>query len=520
MCRSIEYSATAVKQELIQTQEQQQVQVQQQRLKAQHVMLVRMLEMPLAQMEQHIQAELQENPGLEATPQSDAERLAEHDNASDGDDSTADETFEEKEERQERADELDLALESMDRDDRLESSNYERLHNADPDADQEERIYGQTQSFYDRLTEQIGEHDLTDRQRLIMEYLIGSLDSDGLLRKELGLIADEIAIKEYIDVSTAEIERCVDILQSFDPAGIGAQSLQECLLIQILRMKPTYMTKLMHRVVDTFYNEFTHNKWRTICSRMNITPETGHEVLAQLRRLNPRPGAAMGETMGRNTEQVTPDFIIGIDDDDNITIHLNMGNVPELHVSHDFEQMMDAYKQNGASMSRADKEALLYMQQKVQRAKNFIYAVQQRQNTLLQTMRAIVTLQRRYILSGDEWELVPMKLKDVAELAGVDISTASRVCLSKYAETPWGIVSLRSFFSNSITTEDGEEMSTIRIKNALRELIESDEGKELSDIKLAEEMKRRGYPIARRTVAKYREQMGIAASSLRKNRDQ
>lgn len=509
-------------QELIQTQEQQLTQqlTQQQRLTAQQVMVVRMLEMPLAQLEQNVQAEMDENPALEGeTPEA-----AEADyGASEGDGETtdsdmADESndFEAEEERKEREDELDSVLDSIDRDDRLDSYNYERANNSDPDADQEERIYGNTESFYDSLREQMREQTLTQRQELIMEYLIGSLDNDGLLRKDLAALSDEIAIKEYIDVSEEEIERCLTILQSFDPAGIGAQSLQQCLLIQIFRRQPSHLTSLMHRVINECYTEFAKKHWAKITERLGMSQYTAQEVFSEIRKLNPRPGAALGETMGRNTQQVTPDFTIDTDDGGNVSFTLNRGKMPQLYVSPDFENMIDAYRKNPASMTRSDKEALLYAQQKVNRARSYIEAIQQRQATMAATMRSIIALQKPFLLSGDEADLKPMILKDVAQRASLDISTVSRVCSSKYAETPWGIIPLKSLFSDAYDTGNGEAVSTRTIKQALRELIESEaSGKPLSDIKLAEEMKKRGYPIARRTVAKYREQLGIPPSNLR-----
>lgn len=506
-------------QELSQTQELQQIQQQQQRLTAQQIMVVRMLEMPLAQMEQNIQAELDENPALEGEEQQDdvLTAIADDGDNSDDDGEEGEENFEEREEREERKDELDSVLDSLDSDDRLPSSDYERANNHDSDADQEERVFGSMESFYDTLREQTGEQVLTERQELIMEYLIGSLDSDGLLRKELATLADEIYIREYIEVTEDEVEKVLSILQSFDPAGIGAQSLQQCLLIQIFRKQPTAVTKMMYTVINDYYPDFTKKKWKKIQEHMQMSDYLAEEVFGEIRKLNPRPGAALGETMGRNTSQVTPDFIIDCDENGNISCTLNKGKMPELYVSRDFEEMIEAYRQNPASMTRRDKEALVYAQQKVNRARSYIDAINQRQRTMTATMRAIISLQKRYLMSGDESDLRPMILKDVADIAHVDISTVSRVCNSKYAETAWGMVPLKSFFSDGYNTGNGEEVSTREIKTALKELIESEpKGKPYSDIKLAAQMKLMGYPIARRTIAKYREQMGIPTSILRK----
>lgn len=503
--------------ELSNIQQQEQQLTQQQRLRAQQVMIVRMLEMPLAQFEQNVQTELDENPALEGERGDEQEMYGDDyamgssdgDEAYDGDDAEM--------EREERADELDKVLDSIDSDDRMEQSNYERANNNDPDADQEERIYGNMESFYDKLREQMGEQSLTERQELIMEYLIGSLDSDGLLRKDLYILSDEIAVHEYIDVSVEEIEHVLNILQSFDPAGIGAQSLQQCLLIQIFRKQPTPVTKLMHTVISEYYDLFARKHWKKIAEKMGMSDYTAEEVFAEIRRLNPRPGASLGETMGRSVEQITPDFTLDISDDGEISFTLNKGRVPMLYVSHDFEEMIDTYRQNPQSMTRRDKEALVYAQQKVNRAKMYIDAIRQRQQTMIATMRALIVLQKQYLISGDESDLKPMILKDVAERSQLDISTVSRVCNSKYAETPWGTIPLKSLFSDGYDTGNGDEVSTREIKNALKELISREaKGKPLSDIKLAAEMKRLGYPIARRTVAKYREQLGIPPSNLRR----
>ena len=351
-------------------------------------------------------------------------------------------------------------------------------------AGNETPVWGNSESFYDTLHSQMGEQDLTERQELIMDYIIGSLDSDGLFRKDITSLSDEIAIHEYIDVSPEEIEKVLTILQGFDPAGIGAQNLQQCLLIQIFRKKATPLTKLMYQVINDYYEEFTRKHWKKIEELMQMDSITAEKVFGEIRKLNPRPGAALGETMGRNTQHVTPDFIVTVGED---------------------------------GMTRSDKEALLYAQQKVSKAKAYIDAMKQRQQTMVLTMKTIISLQRKFILSGDESDLIPMKLKDIADRTNMDMSTVSRVCASKYAEMPWGIIQLKSFFSEGYDTGDGETVSTKEIRKALKELIDNEpQGKPLSDIRLAAELKKMGYPIARRTVAKYREKMGIPTSNLRR----
>lgn len=484
-------------------------------LNAQQVMMMRMLEMPITQFEESVRMEMDENPALdgdemEGNSSGDDAEYPDNADQMDSDDSqdTAD---------SERRDELDSVLENMSRDDRIEMSDYDRQSNRDPDADQEERIWGNSESFYDHLQAQVGEHDLTERQEIIMDYLIGSLDSDGLLRKELPLLSDEIAIHEYIDVGEEELEEVLRILQGFDPPGIGAQSLQECLQIQILRKTSTPVTKLMHEVVSDYWNDFTRKHWNRIAEQMQMGSTTAQEVFDGIRHLNPRPGAALGETIGRSNEQITPDFIVSVDDEENIHFTINKGKVPELHVSRDFEEMVDTYRQNPSSMTRTDKEALLYAQQKINRARSYIEAIRLRQRTMTDTMRAIIRLQRKFIITGDDSDLKPMILKDVAKLAGVDFSTVSRACSTKYVQLPWGIIRLKQFFSSRYSLGDGEEVSNREIKNALQDIIDSEtKSMPLSDIKLAAELKKRGYPVARRTVAKYREQLGIPVAALRK----
>ncbi len=487
-----------------QVQEQQLAQVQQQRLNAQQVMYVRMLEMPLTQYEEYVKTEIDENPALEPDIQENS-------------DST--DSYEGGEETGNSNEDIDAAIDRYD-DDRYDddyvptaSASY-----ATSDKDGNETpVWGNSESFYDTLHSQMGEQDLTERQELIMDYIIGSLDSDGLFRKDITNLSDEIAIHEYIDVSPEEIEKVLTILQGFDPAGIGAQNLQQCLLIQIFRKKATPLTKLMYQVISDYYEDFTRKHWKKIEEQMQMDSITAEKVFGEIRKLNPRPGAALGETMGRNTQHVTPDFIVTVGEDGEIYFSMPKGRIPQLHVSQDFENMIQGYRQNPNSMTRSDKEALLYAQQKVSKAKAYIDAMKQRQQTMALTMKTIISLQRKFILSGDESDLVPMKLKDIADRTNMDMSTVSRVCASKYAEMPWGIIQLKSFFSEGYDTGDGETVSTKEIRKALKELIDNEpQGKPLSDIRLAAELKKMGYPIARRTVTKYREKMGIPTSNLRR----
>ena len=388
----------------------------------------------------------------------------------------------------------------------------------DDSADYEEMVYGDTTSFYDKLKEQMGETELSDKDQQIMEYVIGSLDSDGLLRKDSESICDELAIYHGIDCSVEDIDRVIGTLQTFDPAGIGAHTLQECLLLQIRRRPGDALKPLMQKVITDCFDEFTKKHFDKIRAALGVDADTAERVQAELRRLNPKPGSALGETEGRNVQQITPDFIVDTDDNGNVTFTLNGGNIPELKVSPSFADMLDTYKNNKASMSRRDKEALLYAKEKVERARGYIEAIKVRRRTLTITMQAIIDWQRKFFQDGDESDLKPMILKNIADRTGLDISTISRVSNIKYAQTNWGTFPLRFFFSDGYTTGEGEELSTRKIKLALKDLINNeDKAKPMSDDALTKALAKQGYPIARRTVAKYREQLGLPVARLRKN---
>ncbi len=337
------------------------------------------------------------------------------------------------------------------------------------------------------------------------------------MRKSSDSIADELAIYHNIDATTAEVDSVLRKLQQFDPAGIGARSLQECLLLQIDRRDDSKLKTLMLRVVKSHFEEFTRKHWDKIKAALELTELQTETLAKELRRLNPKPGAAMGETVGRSLQHITPDFIIDTQDDGTVTFALNNGDVPELHVSQSFVDTMNEYQTNKQHMSRQMKEALLYTKKKIDAAQGFIEAIKMRQRTLTVTMKAIINWQHKFFEDGDEASLRPMILKDIAEKTGLDLSTISRVSNSKYAQTRWGTFPLRHFFSDSYVTESGEELSTRRIKAALKDIVDAeDKNHPLSDDALKDELKRKGFPIARRTVAKYREQLDIPVARLRK----
>ena len=498
-----------------QIQEQLQQQKLGQTFSQQQLLQSSLIELPVAQLVDRINTEMNDNPALETESPYDDDTIAtEETDFGGGSDAEGAEDFETATEREERQSALDEALSGLGRDDEdlpvyQSGSSYSE--------DREEMVYGESESFYDQLKEQVGEMELTDKERDIIEYLIGSLDDDGLLRKDLSIVSDELAIYHNIDASEKEIEHVLLILQAFDPAGIGARSLQECLLLQIERRDPSKLRDLMERVVNDYFEAFTRKHWDKIQDDLKLNDTQAEALFHELRKLNPRPGASLGETVGRSMQQITPDFIVDTQDDGTITFTLNNGEVPELKVSQSFVDSMKEYQQNKDHLSKQTKEALLYIKKKVDAAQGFIEAVKVRRHTLTVTMRAIIQLQRQFFLDGDEASMRPMILKDVAEKTGLDISTVSRVSNSKYAQTRWGTFPLRHFFSDGYVTESGEELSTRQIKAALRDLVDAeDKRKPLSDDLLKDLLAEKGFPIARRTVAKYREQLGIPIARLRK----
>jgi len=497
-----------------------QIQEQTQQLKLgqmishQQLLQASLVELPVMQLVDRINTEMNDNPALESAGSGD-EDYQDHQDYSDYQDSAegADD-FESATEQEERQSALDEALSGIGRDDE-ELPVYQGGHSASEE--REEMVYGETSSFYDQLKEQMGEVDMTEQERDVMEYLIGSLDDDGLLRKDLEIISEELAIYHNIDLTVGQIEQVLKKLQEFDPAGIGARTLQECLLLQIERRAPSRLRDLMEQVVNSYFEEFTKKHWDKIQSSLGLNDAQAEVLFQELRKLNPRPGASLGETVGRSLQQITPDFIVDTQDDGTVTFTLNNGEVPELKVSQSFVDSMKEYQQNKEHLSRQTKEALLYIKKKVDAAQGSIEAVKMRKHTLTITMRAIIQLQHQFFVDGDEASLRPMILKDVAEKTGLDLSTVSRVSNSKYAQTRWGTFPLRHFFSDGYVTESGEELSTRQIKAALRDIIDSEDKKRpLSDDQLKDLLAAKGYPIARRTVAKYREQLGIPIARLRK----
>ena len=492
----------------IQTQTQQQIQT----LSPQQILAGKLLELPAVELEDRVRAELLENPALEEGK----EATADNDYADD----TPDTETESPEDGGDTGyDSLgDYLTEDDIPDYKLQENNRSR------DERPEEIPFSDTTSFYETLKEQLGEHDLSEHQRTLAEYLIGSLDDDGLLRKSLDSISDELAIYAGIETTPQELEEGLHVIQSFDPPGLGAQSLQECLLIQIRRKMEQQpkgadlsLLKAEEAIVADCYEEFTRKHWDKIQQKLGIGEDLCEQAIREVCRLNPRPGASMGETIGKNMQQIVPDFLVDTYDDGTISLTLNNRNVPELRMNRDFTEMLEEHTKNRANQSKESKEAMMFLKQKIDAAQGFIDAIKQRQNTLLTTMQAIIDLQRPFFQEGDESLLRPMILKDVAERTGLDISTISRVSNSKYVQTNYGIYPLKFFFNDGYTTESGEEMSVREIRRILKECIDNeDKKKPYTDDELTEILKQKGYPIARRTIAKYRQQMNIPVARLRR----
>lgn len=500
-------------QKIIQTQSLQQTQT----LSPQQVLQVRLLEMPVSELEQRVKNEIIENGALE-----EGDHYPEADDSYNAD--TQEDAYEAAEGGMEAYSDL-VSSPSKELKDALgdyrnsdEVPDY--LLKNYPQNDTMETIeYSDTISFYEQMKEQMNECELTEKQKMLMEYLIGSLENDGLLKKPLSTLADELEVYHNEPTTVEELEQVLHILQEFEPAGIGARSLQECLQIQIRRDKRfhTPLKQKEYRIITQYYEEFTHKRWDKIQQRMKLTDEEVELLQKEIRKLNPRPGSSMGELVGHNYQQVVPDFIVETEDDGTITMTLNQGDVPELKISDSFLDILRQYDQGRQKISRSEKDALLYTKQKIEKAQIFIDAIRQRRHTLTVTMQAIIDLQRPFFLEGDELLLKPMILKDVAERTGLDISTISRVTGSKYVQTNYGIYPLKWFFSDGYTTEDGQEIATRKIQNALKEIIENEDRKKpLSDETLTQMLNQKGFPIARRTVAKYREQLGIPVARLRK----
>ncbi len=472
-----------------------------QKLSPQQIQLMKLIQLPTQAFEQRLKQELEENPALESgKEQSEALEDAYEDAF---DDSTDSDTINAE----------DINIDDYLSDDEI--PDY-RTHTSNYSADDDEKSvpYAAGISFNQYLINQLNTVYLNDEEWAIAEFLVGSVDESGYIRRPLSDIMDDLAFTQNIYTEEKRIEAVLKVVQELDPPGVAARSLDECLMIQLQRKHPTAAVTLAIQILKKSFEQFTKKHYSKLLSKYDITEEQLKEAILEIEKLNPKPGGSYsGNT--RIIEHVVPDFSIKIVDGE-LELTLNGRNAPELHVSKDYSNMLQGYKES-KEKSKSQKDTVLFIKQKLDAAKWFIDAIKQRQQTLFITMSAIMEYQKEYFLSGDERKLRPMILKDIADEIQMDVSTVSRVANSKYVDTPYGTKLIKEFFSESMKNEQGEDVSTREIKKILETVIgEEEKKKPLTDDKLAKMLKEKGYPIARRTVAKYREQLGIPVARLRK----
>ncbi|MEO8710957.1 MAG: RNA polymerase factor sigma-54 [Parafilimonas sp.] len=477
-----------------------------QRLSPQQIQLMKLLQIPTANLEERIKEELEENPALEVTEEG-------------------------KEEGEERMEEFDAPEEEYDG----SVEDYENIDISDYVSDGDDEVadyklrddnYGDNEeqktiplrvetSLHDILVDQLGMLSLDERRLKIAEQIVGSVDDDGYLRRELSSVVDDLAFRQNIDSTEEEIEELIKLIQQFDPPGVCARNLQECLMLQLVRQQAEGRdVELAIQIADKYFDEFTKKHYEKIQRGVNITDDELKEVITLILKLNPRPGGNVGE-VNKAESYIIPDFFI-INTAGKLDLTLNSKNAPDLRISEGYRDMLKEYDR-GTKKDKRQKEAVLFIKQKIDSAKWFIDMIKQRQNTLLSTMGAIMHYQKQFFLTGDETTLRPMILKDIAEITGLDISTVSRVANSKFVQTEFGTYRLKFFFSESLSTDSGEEVSTREVKKILSDMVEAESKKKpLSDERLTELLQEKGYNIARRTVAKYREQLNIPVARLRK----
>lgn len=482
-----------------------------QKLSPQQIQLMKLIQLPTVALEQRIKEELEINPALEEGEDGDdADDDFNEENETIENEDTGDDDFSDSDEY--GKEEKDFSIDDyLDEDD--DNNSYKlKANNTSPDEERREIPMVSTYSFHDLLESQLGLRVLDDQQYQIADYLIGNIDDDGYMRRELDAIVDDIAFTQNITTTKEELESLLKIIQEFDPPGVGARNLQECLLIQLKRKPITDTVELAMEVIEKQMDEFSKKHYEKIAKKLDLDDMMLKKVLDEITRLNPRPGNSVADNQ-KNVMQIVPDFIL-YNEDGKLELALNSRNMPDLKVARVYSQMIEEYAKR---KDKTGKEALTFVKQKIDSAKGFIDAINQRHQTLLFTMRAIMDYQKEYFLEGDETKLKPMILKDIAEKVGLDISTVSRVTNSKYVQTPFGTFLLKTFFSESLSTDSGEEVSSREVKKILSDSIEAeDKKKPLTDDALAKILNKKGYNIARRTVAKYREQLEIPVARLRK----
>jgi RNA polymerase sigma-54 factor len=459
---------------------------QTQKLSPLQIQTIKLIELPVQELEQRIRKELEENPVLD------------------------EDLPKEKEEEGEAPREVSLS--EYKEDDsipsyRLRSDNYSK------DERPQYNTFSVKESFTQSLQEQLGYRNLTEHQYSVASFLIGSLDDDGYLRRSIDSIVDDLSFRANIETDEEEVLAMLNVIQGFEPLGVGARDLRECLLLQIKQCKKTPEVEIAVKILKNHFNEFTSKHFQKIMTRMNITEDQLRAAMAKILKLNPSPGGQIDDSYADQAQQIVPDFVLDYRDGE-LNLSMPRFSIPELRVNRKYADLLI---EAANSSEREKKEAAAFVKKKLDSAKWFVEAIKQRHNTLSNTMQAIIDYQRDYFIDGDETHLKPMVLKDIAEKTGFDISTISRVVNSKYIETHFGIYSLKYFFSEGLENQDGEEVSTRELKKALQECVDNEnKHKPLTDDELVVRMTEKGYKVARRTIAKYRDQLGIPKARLRK----
>ena len=468
----------------------------QQKLSPQQIQLMKLVQLPTQSLEARIKQEIEENPALQEGKEK------------------AEDTFE-----NDASDEREVrdSMEEINWDDYLgddDTPDYKtKANNYNSDDELYEAPVIVNESFHDSLISQLRLRDLNTEELELATYLVGTIDDDGLLRRELIDIVDDLAFSQGVFTEEKELERLLEIIQDLDPPGVGGRDLRECLILQLERKRPSFKVNLALSILEDYFDSFVKRHYQKLMDRLGINEDELRDAIEEIGRLNPKPGGS--SNLSRPTENVIPDYNLQIVDEE-LELTLNGRNAPELSLSNQYREMLEHYKAS-KEKNKAEKEAALFVKQKLDSAKWFIDAIVQRQQTLMLTMQSILNYQRDYFLTGDERKLRPMILKDIAEEIGMDISTVSRVASNKYIQTPYGTFLIKRFFSESMTNADGEEVSTREIKKILEDTVaEENKRKPMTDDALAKILKEKGYPIARRTVAKYREQLDIPVARMRK----
>ena len=472
-----------------------------QKLSPQQIQVIKLLEIPTMQLEQRIKKELEENPVLDLDNESSDSQEEEYDTDLKSNDDKDNEEF------------------SVD--DYLNDEDYPSYKYTSQNYSKDDKFteipFSAGSSFHEFVEQQLTEVSLSEDELVLAEQIIGNIDEDGYLRRDLESIMDDLAFMQNVTTDEFELLRILRVIQEFDPPGVGARNLRECLRLQMERKdlsKPEI--QLASRILRDTFDEFTRKHYDKITRKFGISEDELKKAIDEILKLNPKPGSSFSNTINRTNQTIIPDFILELMDGD-LQLSLNQRNVPDLHINGHYANMLKAYQENRKNLSRQDKDTVMFMKQKLDSAKWFIDAIRQRQQTLLLVMNEIIDYQKEYFLEGDETRMRPMILKDIADRTALDISTVSRVSNSKYIQTHFGIFPLKYFFSESMQKDNGEEVSTREIKQILKECIEGeDKRKPLTDQALAEILRQKSYPIARRTVAKYREQMDIPVARMRK----